>query len=964
MNTTLLFRRICAGVAALVLLAPAGALEVTEATDSLTVTGARYRAQFGKESFNLALAVRDAAGIWQNVSKPEAGLEFGVGDGAALVTTLHARVLLSQRRMGAAVVVGVTALLNPLDGVGATLHFICTEEGVLVQFKPTPHEPAAAAASCWALPRISLDEQRFDAYTFWAADGRRHEGLLAKLGQEPVFAGVTTWSTSGDVVPHLSAEIPAVIARSAKNGIGFGVVLVDPAGAWRGSQTFLQRYRPDVLFLYAGNTRAAAAQRGGWGWLAPFDGRDGAACERQVKQLLAQTGPLLQAFQSSAPPAPAAWTVPPDVPAQQRRARPVADINDAAVFTMNEEINTPYGIALARKVSSDLLIRAWFKWHDAPAWSRYRQFPPEAHALGMLFGGGTTCSALYDGENHLTEAEVRDMATRDPAGNLVDAWKTPGCHHGSLSNPRYLAYILRWCREQIDAGVDYLFMDEHNAVLEPREGYDDYALRDFRDWLHNTYGAGQGWSPIDARWLKQFGLDPADRTVCPDGTCASFDYRAWLRQKNLLADPLVRQNPFRDDWQKFRHDRDDRAWKKLTDDIRAYAAGLGRRVYISANGCAPYVDLQVLGVWSEWRVNGDRVEVGLSQLEAWAQSVRHGRALAGGPVPVVFFHDWGFDGFPWMRVPAADRELWMRVRGAEIYAAGGCFAFPVTGPSGCDALKDGTLGAIQQLTQFYHEHADIYRQAKPVALDALQPGSADLGTALAIRSNPPALILHLINHAARDHQLVPRYDITVDLPVSQLPAAVTAISPDGPCVAHLEQAGGHLSVRLEQLQASAAVVLSYSTLPTLTTNFAPHLVPTYRWEKPSRSAFTVHPGGEIEHELDLFTPLQGRLHQELRNPPTFLVNAPQGGQLLVHVRAVAIPGARVELREGARSLQAFDLPDRDGKNDASAREWDRTLAFDLPAGQHQLTLDNTGGDWVALDWLCFSGAFAEPAAAK
>ena len=101
----------------------------------------------------------------------------------------------------------------------------------------------------------------------------------------------------------------------------------------------------------------------------------------------------------------------------------------------------------------------------------------------------------------------------------------------------------------------------------------------------------------------------------------------------------------------------------------------------------------MLGVWSEWRVNGDRVEVGLSQLEAWAQSVRHGRALAGGPVPVVFFHDWGFDGFPWMRVPAADRELWMRVRGAEIYAAGGCFAFPVTGPSGCDALKDGTLGA-------------------------------------------------------------------------------------------------------------------------------------------------------------------------------------------------------------------------------------------------------------------------------
>jgi hypothetical protein len=964
MKTLHLVCRVITAAVGWLLLVPVYALEVAETPASLTVTGAKYRARFSREVFGFDLALRDAAGVWRSVTKQDTAIEFGVSVKDKFALTTNARVQLAQRRTGAAVMIGVRAQLSPLDGLGATLHFICTEEGILMQFKPAPGEPLPAAATCWTLPRIGLDELCFDAYTFWAADGRRHSGPLAALGKEPAYAGVTVWDTTGDIVPRFSTDLPAVIVRSEKTGVALGVVLVDPAGAWREGHTFVQCYRPDVLYLYAGNTHPVAAQRGNWGWLAPCDGRDTTACEQQVKKLLTQTASLLQAFQPSAPPALPAWTVPPDTPAPLRRAQPVADIADAMVFTMNEEINTPYGMTLARKTCSDLLIRAWFKWHNAPDWSRYRQFPPEAHALGMLFGGGITCSALYDSENNLTEAAVRDMATRDPAGNLVNAWNTPGCHHGSLSNPRYLEYLLRWCRQQIDAGADYLFMDEHTAVLEHREGYDDYSNHDFRDWLHRTYGVVQNWSPTDARWRQQFGLDPADRSLCPDGTSASFDYRAWLRQKNCLADPLAPQNTFRDAWQKFRHDRDDRAWKQLTGDIRAYAASKGRRVFISANGLARYVDLQVLGVWDAWRIRGDRVELGGSQLDAWSQSVRRGHALAGHRVPVVFFHDWGFGGFPWLRVPPSDRELWMRVRGAEIYAAGGFFAFPVTGPFGCDALKDGTLGTIAHLTRFYREQSDLYRHAKPVALDALKTDAADLGTALAIRSDPPALILHLINHATRDHQLQPRQNICVDLPVSTIPTAVAVVSPDGAGTAHLDKAGDHLRLRLEKLEAYAAVVLSYPALPTLTTNYAPHLVPENRWAKPARSDFTVLPGGEVEHELDLISPLQGRLHQHLRNPPTFVINAPQGGQLLVHVRAVATAGARLELREGTQMLQAFDLPDRDGKNDGSAHEWDRTLTFNLPPGQHRLTLDNTGGDWAALDWLCFCGNIVEPSATQ
>ncbi len=935
------------------------AVECAESTTSLTVTGSAYRLSLNKTACDLRLAVRIGDGGWMEVLQPATTLEFGIARGSELVTTLAARTQMAYQRVGADLIIGATILLNPLSGETAQLHLICVETGVLVQFLPQSSTPAEGL--CWALPRLGLDARRFSAYTFWAGDGQRHEGPLENLHPLPAYAGVSTWGRQGDTVARLSPDLPAVIARDTQTGAGVGVVLVDAQNAWRDGLTFLQRYQAGTLFFYAGNAQAAAARRGLWGWLAPFDGRDGGACEKQVKQLLAQTPRLLRDFKPVAPVIPPAWNVPADVPASVRRAQPVNDISEAMVFTMNEEINSPYGMALARKTCSDVLVRAWFKWHNAPDWSGYRQFPVEAHALGMLFGGGITCSALYEGENGLSAAEVRDMATRDPAGQLVDAWKSPGCRHGSLSNPRYLDYLLRWCRAQIDQGADYLFMDEHNAALHPNEGYDDYALRDFRDWLRQTYCEQQGWSATDARWRQQFGLDVADRALCPDGTLTSFDYRAWLRRNNFLAEPLAAKNSFRDAWLKFRHVRDAHAWQKLTDGIRAYAAGKGRRVLISANGLAPRVDLQVLGVWGEWRVNNNRVEVGDSQLATWAGTVRRGHALAGRKVPVVFFHDWGFGEppFPWLAVPPADRALWMRVRGAEIYAAGGRFAFPVTGPFGCDALKDGTLGTIAQLTRFYHEHGDLYRHAKTIATDALVT-EPDLGTALALRGTSPAVLLHVINHATRDHQLQARQNIGVDLPLTVQPDSVQVFSPDGTGAARLEKAGDHLRVRLDKLEAYSVVVLNYTTLPTLTTNFAPRLVPENRWEKPACNEFVVHPGGEVENAHELVTPLQGRLHQPLRNPPVFIVNAPRGGELLVRVRAVATAGARLELREGDRVLQTFDLPDRDGKNDAGAREWECTLTFALPAGQHRLTLDNTGGDWAALDWLCFSGDFAEP----
>src|SRR5271157_2449407 len=80
------------------------------------------------------------------------------------------------------------------------------------------------------------------------------------------------------------------------------------------------------------------------------------------------------------------WKALPDVPREQRRDAPPESLDGAVVFTINEPIHTTYALDLIRKVSTDVLIRAWFKWHNAPGWSEYRPYAQQAHAMGMLFG--------------------------------------------------------------------------------------------------------------------------------------------------------------------------------------------------------------------------------------------------------------------------------------------------------------------------------------------------------------------------------------------------------------------------------------------------------------------------------------------------------------------------------------------------------------------------------------------------
>lgn len=200
----------------------------------------------------------------------------------------------------------------------------------------------------------------------------------------------------------------------------------------------------------------------------------------------------------------------------------------------------------------------------------------------------------------------------------------------------------------------------------------------------------------------------------------------------------------------------------------------------------------------------------------WQSVVRRGQTVAGRKVPVVLFHDWGMHGMFWMKIPPSERELWMRVRGAEIYAAGGFFAFPVHGASGSDAGRDGTLREIARQTAFYAANRELYLKARPVAVDCVKGDTADLSTALWVRDSPPAVIVHAINRRTAGGAPMLRKSVKLLLPLDARPRSVTVTSPDGRGIqGEVKHDGDGLSLILSELEAYDVAVLEFDKPPVL-----------------------------------------------------------------------------------------------------------------------------------------------------
>jgi hypothetical protein len=138
--------------------------------------------------------------------------------------------------------------------------------------------------------------------------------------------------------------------------------------------------------------------------------------------------------------------------------------------------------------------------------------------------------------------------------------------------------------------------------------------------------------------------------------------------------------------------------------------------------------------------------------------------------------------------------------------------------------------------------------------------------------------------------------------------------------------------------------------------------PPRQFAKAEQNRFEVQPDPELSLP-GLNGLLQGRGHPDLRNPPTFVVGYPDDGEFIMHVGTVSAGGHLVVAIDGVAANE-FDLPCGDGvgKSSVFRDQWkiwesvyDQDLSVPVRAGEHEISVDNTGQDWVQVTEFRFTG---------
>ena len=55
----------------------------------------------------------------------------------------------------------------------------------------------------------------------------------------------------------------------------------------------------------------------------------------------------------------------------------------------------------------------------------------------------------------------------------------------------------------------------------------------------------------------------------------------------------------------------------------------------------------------------------------------------------------------------------------------------------------------------------------------------------------------------------------------------------------------------------------------------------------------------------------------------------------------------------------WTCPTSTARTTAPPTRYDRTWSFEVPAGDHRLTVDNVGADWAVVDWYGFRGKWRD-----
>ena len=141
------------------------------------------------------------------------------------------------------------------------------------------------------------------------------------------------------------------------------------------------------------------------------------------------------------------------------------------------------------------------------------------------------------------------------------------------------------------------------------------------------------------------------------------------------------------------------------------------------------------------------------------------------------------------------------------------------------------------------------------------------------------------------------------------------------------------------------------------------LAPVQKWEKSPCARYVVNDDGALTPPEGLNGFLWGtQNHPDLRNPPTFVLNCPQPFRFVAHVMEVVGRGSNpVRITVDGNVALEEDLVCEEGKGDrwevrqpgpqGNVAVWyNRDLAVEVPAGEHEVRIENLGKDRLALQY--------------
>ncbi len=493
---------------------------------------------------------------------------------------------------------------------------------------------------------------------------------------------------------------------------------------------------------------------------------------------------------------------------------PEFDINKITVFAFGQSILTEEDSQIY-ELNPDINIRAiqkWSIWGDEA--SDYNFNPIKRyHNNNICYIGGGTASVIFK-VDFKTNDIFLDMATKDANNQPVlhDEVQS-GAYRASLANPKYRKSIIDYCKIQIDAGVDGIFLDEviggysggKTNNYNGNEGFEDYGIADFNKYLIEKY---QAYTAQD--WKNNYGMTDNNiikNNISPDDLVNNFNYRKYLKDHGwngttTATSPLNPANPLAKEWgsavnnrmyksNTFLGEYTERYWKAIVDELRAYAKDkYDKEIFITSNGIFPYVDFNSLGMY-DWNpdeqtpdgrgadyvpVTGGHLNGSKSLMSIYKKMYNKSLEISG-KVPLVTFIDWPTEMLNnYNSLPLQEKKDYWQIFGAETYASGLYPAFHLKDTvGGMTAKAAGIMDFYKNYIKFYRDNS-IFFHNNTYAANSVNIDKTNLSYNLMQNENSK-LALHLVNHNYSSG-IISQNNLSIKIDMDYSPSKVFMISPD------------------------------------------------------------------------------------------------------------------------------------------------------------------------------------------